>query len=160
MPQHSVKRKGKKPWLLNTSGRNNTSAWPSLAHQASQTTEVEKDFYREQRAMGMFGYDRLVHGFTQWILMTPAYPQAFGTDRLLFQSAETPYQPGVLSGTKGERTREEGDGRDSEQRVKMNRRQPSQTQLTHKLRVCKIVVSRLHDTVCQGWNCQARKLLQ
>lgn len=54
----------------------------------------------------MLGYDRLVHSLTQWILMTPAHPEAFGTGRLLFQSAETPHQPGLLSHTKRERARE------------------------------------------------------
>lgn len=51
----------------------------------------------------MSGYDRLVHGLAQWILMTPAHPEAFGTGRLLFQSAEIPHQPGLLSHTKRER---------------------------------------------------------
>lgn len=39
-PEYSVKRKGKKPWLLSTVGRNNTLVWLSLAHQAAQTTEA------------------------------------------------------------------------------------------------------------------------
>lgn len=41
----SVRRKGeKKPWLLSTLGRNDTSVWPSLAHQTLQTTKGRKRF--------------------------------------------------------------------------------------------------------------------
>lgn len=71
--------------------------------------------------MGMLGYDRLVHSLTQWILMTPAHPEAFGTG--LFQSAETPHQPGLLSHTKRERVREWETAMMA--RVKTKRRQPT-----------------------------------
>lgn len=53
----------------------------------------------------MFSYDRLAQGLTQWILMTPAYPEVYGTARSLFQSAETA-DTGLLLHTKRERARE------------------------------------------------------
>lgn len=96
------------------------------------------------------GHVRLVHGLTQWILMTAAHPEAVGTGRLLFQSAETPHQPGLLSHTKRERAREWESVMIVRGGRKTKRRQQTQSQLAQTLRVCKIVVSQLLDTRCQA----------
>lgn len=75
----------------------------------------------------MLGFVRLVHSLTQWILMTPAHPEAFGTGCLLFQSAETPSSTRTVIShqkRKGERV---GGGHDGEGRAKTMRRRPTQT---------------------------------
>lgn len=82
--------------------------------------------------------------------MTPAHPEAFGTGRLLFSQQRSPHQPRVLSHTRRERVRE-GEIANIISRglkkKKKERREPTQTQLGHKLRVCKVVVSKLQDSV-------------
>lgn len=126
-------------------GRNDTLVWPSWAHQTITNnrgrkknllpTEGHEHVRLWQTGSGSHTMDP-DDSSTSWVVWDWLF--AFSVSRDSGQWTVTAHQK-----RKGERV---GDGHDSARRQDNE----TQTQLLHKLKVCKIAVPNLRDKVCQG----------
>lgn len=151
IPSRSVlsKERGKKPWLSSTLGRNDTSVWPSLAHQALQNNRGrKKDFFlllaegRGRARLRQAGFIVSHNGswWLQHILRRSEWDVCFfSQQRTQLLARAVISTPPPKKKRKRDRGRESaGDSQDSERKGLETKRGDNQL----KLRVCKIAGSK------------------